>query len=174
MNIVSAPSKPIVKKTDIAIRKIRSTCFLRTELCGVLEIMIVNADGSPAVATKYNVVKILYAILKYPIPLSPKTSCKGTLQRSPNSLTARLDAVKIITPEISLGPEDLFFCNGHTYAFSGIKIIFCNVEEVIFYFLNIQSLVFAIFIQNFSVDHRHNHVGGVRTVQERVAVIIDR
>ena len=94
-NITVAPSRPMVKNTLNATRKILSTCFRRTEFSGVPEIMMVSAAGIPAVATRYNVVKILYAILKYPIPLSPSTSCKGTLQRRPSSFTVRLDAVKI-------------------------------------------------------------------------------
>ena len=104
-----APKSPIVKKTLNATRKILSTCFRRTELSGVPEIIIVSAAGMPAVATKYKVVNILYAILKYPIPLSPKTSCNGTLQRSPNNFTVRFEAVKIKTPDSNLGLADFCF-----------------------------------------------------------------
>ena len=105
-----APRSPIVKKTLKATRKILSTCFRRTELFGVPEIIMVSAAGIPAVATRYKVVNILYAILKYPIPLSPNTSCKGTLQRSPSNFTVRLDAVRIKTPDNNLGLVDFCFC----------------------------------------------------------------
>ena len=58
-SIIAVPRIPRTKKTESATRKIRSTCFLRAELAGVSEIMMVTAVGRPAVETIYNVVNML-------------------------------------------------------------------------------------------------------------------
>jgi hypothetical protein len=67
-NIIEVPKTPKIKKTDKAPRNIRSTCYFLALSFGVLEIIIVIAVGNPAVETRYKVVKMLYAILKYPMP----------------------------------------------------------------------------------------------------------
>ena len=88
----------------------RSTCFFLKELPGVPDIMIVSDVGRPAMTIRYKVVKILYAILKYPIPWSFKISWSGILQNRPSNLTTRLEAIKTIIPDINLGFEEFLFC----------------------------------------------------------------